>query len=161
MVTTNPKILNQQRPYFSLTLHASTCWQRASFRDPGLQGSILITCNKHQCSRGKNDLQAFCIGNWKWHLSFQLSHRVYFRHLLIFPGGSDSKESACKAGDPGSISLGRKDSLEKGTETHAIILVWRIPWTEEPDSLQSMGSPRVGHDWATNTFTLSLDLETT
>ena len=42
--------------------------------------------------------------------------------------------------------LGREDPLEKGMATHCSILVWRIPWTEEPDGLQPMGSPRVGHD---------------
>ena len=36
--------------------------------------------------------------------------------------------------------------------THSSILVWRIPWTEEPSRLQSVGSQRVGHNWATNTF---------
>ena len=36
--------------------------------------------------------------------------------------------------------------------THSSILAWRVPWTEEPGSLQSMGLPRVRHDWATNTF---------
>ena len=36
--------------------------------------------------------------------------------------------------------------------THSSILAWRIPWTEEPGVLQSMGSQRVGHDWATHTF---------
>ena len=48
-------------------------------------------------------------------------------------------------------SLGQEDSLEKGMTTHSSILAWRIPWTEEPDELQSVGSQRVGHDWATNT----------
>ena len=43
-------------------------------------------------------------------------------------------------------SLGREDSLEEGTEMHSSILAWRIPWTEEPDRLQTMGSQRVGHD---------------
>ena len=43
-------------------------------------------------------------------------------------------------------SLGREDPLEKRIATHARILVWRIPWTEEPGRLQSMGSQRVGHD---------------
>ena len=38
-------------------------------------------------------------------------------------------------------------------DTHSIILTWRIPWTEEPGGLQSMGSQRVGHDWVTNGFT--------
>ena len=48
-------------------------------------------------------------------------------------------------------SLGRKDLLEKEMATHSSSLAWKIPWTEEPDGLQSMGlSLRVGHDWATS-----------
>ena len=50
-------------------------------------------------------------------------------------------------------SLGLEDPLEKGMVTHSSILAWRIPWTEEPGRIQSMGLQRVGHDWATNTFT--------
>ena len=42
-------------------------------------------------------------------------------------------------------SLGGEDSLEEKMATHYSILAWRIPWTEEPCGLQSMGSPRVGH----------------
>ena len=42
--------------------------------------------------------------------------------------------------------LGREDPLEKEMETHSSTLAWRIPWTEEPDRLQSMGSQRVGHN---------------
>ena len=49
-------------------------------------------------------------------------------------------------------SLGGEDPLEKGMATHSSILTCRIPWTEEPGGLQSMGSHRVGHGWATNTF---------
>ena len=41
------------------------------------------------------------------------------------------------------INLGREDTLEKGIATHSSILAWRIPWTEEPGGLQSMGSHRV------------------
>ena len=41
---------------------------------------------------------------------------------------------------------------EKEMATHCSILAWRIPWTKEPDGLQSMGSQRVGHDWVTSTF---------
>ena len=55
-----------------------------------------------------------------------------------FPGGSEGKESACNTGDPGLIS-GSEDPLEKGMVTHCSILAWRIPWTEEPRELQSMG----------------------
>ena len=43
-------------------------------------------------------------------------------------------------------SLARENTLEKGMATHSSILAWRIPRTEEPDRLQSMGSQRVGHD---------------
>ena len=43
-------------------------------------------------------------------------------------------------------SLGREDPLEEGMATHSSILAWRIPWTEEPDGLQSMGSQRVRHN---------------
>ena len=62
-----------------------------------------------------------------------------------FPHGSDGKESASNARDPGSIP-GSEDPLEKGMATNSSILAWRIPWTEEPGRLQSMGSQRVGHD---------------
>ena len=47
-------------------------------------------------------------------------------------------------------SLGWEDPLEKEMATHSSILAWRIPWTEQPSRLQSMGSQRVGHDWATS-----------
>ena len=112
--------------------------------------------------------------------------------MLGLPCSSAGKESACNAGDPGSIpesgrspgegigyslqyswvsllaqtvkntpalqetwvpSLGWEDALEKGKATHSSVLAWRIPWAEEPGRLQSMGSQRVGHDWATNIFT--------
>jgi len=43
-------------------------------------------------------------------------------------------------------SLGWEDPLEEGMATHSSILAWRIPWTEEPGGLQSMGLQRVGHD---------------
>ena len=43
-------------------------------------------------------------------------------------------------------SLGQGDPLEKGMATHSSILTWRVPWTEEPGGLQSVGSQRVRHD---------------
>ena len=49
-------------------------------------------------------------------------------------------------------SLGQEDPLEKGMPTHSSILAWRIPWTEEPGRLQSMGSQRVRQDSVTNSF---------
>ena len=56
-----------------------------------------------------------------------------------FPGGSVGKEPACDAGT-GAWSLAWEDSLEKELATHSSILTWRMPWTEEPSGLQSMGS---------------------
>ena len=67
---------------------------------------------------------------------------------LGFPCVSDGKESACSVGD-----LGQEDPLEKSMAPHSSILVWRIPWTEEPGRLQSMESQRVRQDWMTNTAT--------
>ena len=49
----------------------------------------------------------------------------------------------------GVQSLGLEDSLEEGMATHSSMLAWRVPWTEEPGGLQSMGSQRVGHDLVT------------
>ena len=65
-------------------------------------------------------------------------HKVL--HIVGFPGGLDSREY---------IFLGWEDPLEKGMTTHSSILAWRIPWTEEPGRLQSMGSQKVRHNWVT------------
>ena len=47
-------------------------------------------------------------------------------------------------------SLGWEDPLEKEMASHSSTLAWKIPWTEEPGRLRSMGSQRVRHDWATS-----------
>ena len=72
-------------------------------------------------------------------------HAYVYRGVL---GPSDGKESACNAGD-----LGWADPWEKGMATHASILAWRIPRTEEPSGLQSMRPQGVRHNWVTNTHT--------
>ena len=76
-----------------------------------------------------------------------LVYRYSRRHSISkgFPGISVDEESACNAGDLGSI-LGREDLLEKEMATHSNTLAWRIPWTEESGRLQSMGLQRVRHD---------------
>ena len=53
-------------------------------------------------------------------------------------------------------SLGWEDPLEEGVATHPVFLPGESPWTVEPVGLQSIGSQRVGQDWATNTFTFTL-----
>ena len=62
------------------------------------------------------------------------------------------KNPPCQCRKPGFNPW--EDPLEKDMATHSSILAWRIPWTEEPGRLQSMGLQRVGQDWVTNTFTL-------
>ena len=93
---------------------------------------------------------SLCLGHWHVlrtdfspsHLSDTLSIRDN-----RFPGGSDGKASVYNGGDLGSSpGLGR--SLEKEMAIHSSTIAWKIPWTEEPGRLQSMGSQRVGHDWA-------------
>ena len=86
------------------------------------------------------------------HQNFQLDKNCLLKYTHIythidrgFPGGSDGKESAAMQ-ETWVQSLGWEDLLEKEMSTHSSILAWRIPWTEEPDRLQSMGSQRVGHD---------------
>ena len=54
-------------------------------------------------------------------------------------------------------SLGWEDPLEEGMAIHSGFLACEIPWTEEPGGLQNTGSQGVGHDWATNTFTFTLE----
>ena len=71
-------------------------------------------------------------------------NRIYLIKWLDFPGRPDSKESTYNAGDRVQY-LCQYDPLGKGMATHSSILAWRIPWTEEPGGLQSMGgSQRVG-----------------
>ena len=59
-----------------------------------------------------------------------------------YPGGTSGKEHAsqCRRRDTRVLSLGLEDPLEEGMATCSSTLAWRIPWTEEPGGLQSMGS---------------------
>ena len=65
-----------------------------------------------------------------------------------FPGGSAVKNSSAvqETQETWVRSLGQKDPLEEGMATHSSILAWRIPWTEKPGGLQSMGLQRARHD---------------
>ena len=68
---------------------------------------------------------------------------------LGFPDGASGKEPACQCRrhkDTCVQSLGWEDPLEEGMATHCSILAWRIPWTEEPGGLWSVGTQRVRHD---------------
>ena len=61
-------------------------------------------------------------------------------------GGSDGKESTCNAGNMGSIPESGTSAGGGGNGYHSSILAWEIPWIEEPDGLQSVGSQKGGQD---------------
>ena len=70
-----------------------------------------------------------------------------------FPGATSGKEPACQSrrhkrcsGFDSHPNMGREDPLEEEMATHSSVLVWRIPWTEEPGGLPSIGSQRIRHD---------------
>ena len=85
------------------------------------------------------------------------SHRLGFiKYLVIFFLHSLTTETcvtmllkAYSRQETRVWPMGQEDSMETGIATHFSILAWRIPWTEEPGGLQSMGSQRVRHNWAT------------
>ena len=74
---------------------------------------------------------------------------VFFFLIITFASGASWVAQTVKnlsaMQDTWVQSLGPEDPLEKGTATHSNILAWRIPWTEKPGGLQSMGSQRVRH----------------
>ena len=74
-----------------------------------------------------------------------------------FPGGSTVKNLPAMQ-ETQFRSLGREGPLEKGLATHSSILAWRIPRTEEPGRLPSMGLQRVGHDGMINTYTFKSEM---
>ena len=72
--------------------------------------------------------------------------------LIVYAGGASGKEPACRCRrrercrfNPWTQRIPRR---RKGMVTHSSILAQRIPWTEEPSRLQSIGLQRVGHDWS-------------
>ena len=89
-----------------------------------------------------------CLGNQQVYIySFHLLLAKQVKHL------STVQETRVRA-------LGWEDPLEKEMATHSSTITWKIPWTEEPGRLQSIGSQRVGHNWATS-LSLSAGKEST
>ena len=81
------------------------------------------------------------LGRWVWASTL----RVYEASLV-----AQTVEHLPATWETQVQSLGWEDPLEKEMATHFSTLAWNIPWTEKPGRLQSMGSQRVGHDWATS-----------
>ena len=103
-----------------------------------------------------------------WHFSWQYQFQLLIHPALNFawcpaycfaypasPVAQMVKASAYSAEDQGR-SLGSEDSPEKEIATQCSNLAWKIPWTEEPGRLQSMGSQSIGHDWMISLHFFSL-----
>ena len=118
---------------------------------------------------GPDQKRKYSLEDWLYHsyLSFESSAERFVSVLNRFSNPHSrsykSKWALCPAmvkmvrnlpimQKTGVQSLGSEDFLEKWISTHSSILAWRIPWTEEPGGLQSMGSQRVWHNWVTNTL---------
>ena len=103
--------------------------------------ALLLTCKQYRDYSPSPDR----------HTLFRI--RVQILKTEGFPGGTVVKNMPANTGDSRDVGLirGLEDPLQEETATHSSILAWRIPWTEEPGWLQSMGSQRVGHDW-THTY---------
>ena len=86
--------------------------------------------------------------------TFSGSKGIHFGVRLPCPWGSNIKESACNAGELGSVP-GSGRSPGEGNGNCSSIPAWKILWTEEPGGLQSMRSQGVRHNWATNTCTFT------
>ena len=74
---------------------------------------------------------------------------------MDLPGSSNGKAVKPTIKEIQVQFLGWEDLLEKEMATHSSILAWKIPWMEEPDRLQAMGSQRVGHQLSNFTFTFT------
>ena len=90
-------------------------------------------------------------------VSLSLLSLAYFSHSLFFTTFlsvvSQMVQNLSAVQETWVQSLGWKAPLEKEMATHSSILARRIPWTEEPGGLQSVGLQRVGHNWVANTYT--------
>ena len=83
------------------------------------------------------------------HLHVQTNKHTYMQKSGGFLGWPHGERIHLSMQETRVQSLHWEDPLEKEMATHSSILAWRIPWTEQPGGLQSMGSQRVGHDYAT------------
>ena len=103
-----------------------TRWADPSTQSPNRSGHLVLAR-----SLVSNDRSHLEVGNWACLVAQMVKNPPAAQEIWV-------------------QSLGREDLLEKEMATHSSILAWRIPQTEEPDRLQSMGSQRVGHDWTTS-----------
>ena len=100
----------------------------------------------------------YLLGLCFWSQSLRLLFpKMRIKPTLGLPGGSDGKESACNVGRPGFDPWVGKNPWRRAWQPTPVFLPGESPWTEEPGELQSMGSQRVRHNWATkHAHTLSV-----
>ena len=111
---------------------ANTKWRRTQKGLPRICMEELSPLQKEELT-----LLCFCEQSVDGQLGFSMG-------VGGLPWGLDGKESAYRARDLGSVA-GWEDPLEKGMASHSRSVAWRMPWTEEPGGLQSVGSQRVRH----------------
>ena len=129
-----------------MAIHSSVlAWRIPGTGEPGGLPSL----GSHRVGHDWSDLAAAAAA-----VEFIDLIRLNFK--LGFPGGLEGKASACSAGDLGWIPESGRSPGE-GNGNPLCSLAWKIPWTEEPDRLQSMELQWVGHDWVTS-LSLSLSL---
>ena len=153
-----PALSSPKDYFFHLRISSSPCWFRPWL--PGWAESLCLRLVQHltkyqgEETSGKAPLMWY---NWVGEGLAKASFiNLYLILFSLCPKTSKSEVTHLVKNPPAMQetqvkSLGWEDSLEKGTAILSSILSWRIPWTEEPGGLQSMGLQRVRHDWVTNT----------
>ena len=127
-------------------VHRKSCHEASL----GMGSPALLHIYSSPKSQIKQDLIWVTRACWSGHISLWVAASFAVRIVSFsrWPGGSDGEEFVCNAEDPGLIpGSGRfppPPTQEKGMATHASVLAWRIPWTEEPGRLQSTELQRVG-----------------
>ena len=118
------------------------------------QPRFFLECCLHSSKTWQLSGNSFMAQPWLWSGSFLLP-ALYDWNITLCSYILQASLAVQMVKNPPAMqetwvwSLGWEDPLEEGKATHSSVLAWRIPWTEEPDGLQSMGSQRVGHDQAT------------
>ena len=115
---------------------------------------LLFYNHKMLINNTMDNISLFGLTRLKFSWISSKSHRYSYLFLTNVPTSLQSALKTVKClptvRETWVPSLGQEDPLETEMANHSSTLAWKIPWTEEPGGLQSMGSQRVGHDWATS-----------
>ena len=117
-------------------------------KSQALDPNLLTLCVQFMWSLGKSLFYYLCVLGSS---SIKLLVMIVLHKVIVASLVAQSVKHLPAMQETWVWSLGWEDPREKEMATHSSIIAWKISWTEEPVELQSMGSQRVGHDWATNT----------